>query len=627
MRIRSPSRSALLAAVVAAGFALLVGACAPIAPAASLPSSPSPSAASTIGPTASPAASADTGAEVLSQDVGDAMRDPSMRRLASVGEAFDLAIDHELGLDTAPGPEPRRWLIERRSAIAAATLDDARIDYSELGPTAVLARPIAARGPVSAPYVASGGMAWIGAIIGAPLALQIGLDRAGETFTPDLEARTSTDAIRNGDLETVATTTMDLNLSVSGSTVIAEADMRQDSTTTNVTNGQVVVTSTYRTFVRAEINACPDANGGVTLKLTIEMTASVGGALGSSSYEMHATAEVQGTVGDDAYLASETSTQNADYTVTPSSGPARTGSGQRTITSTRGAGGTGGTITSANETLGSGTMSAQESSRWQNAVQLTSVLASANGLAKAQSVWRSGKCVTIEASENSRKVRPREHISFTAQPKHAIEGNLLDKPVEARFTGLASLSPIGVRQMPLASFDFVAGPRERDRGTVMLESTSNRGIGRLDVTFEVAANFEIDAPSGSGRITGKKCGGIDGLWEAAGTYHSTLGGGITDGEQAWAITVDETSMMATYTYVVHQTMKIAGITVFVEGDAAGTASVSVDDDGVLTMHLTETRRAYRSWTSAGGEGSSVPWSPPEPLSEGELEWQPGATCP
>jgi hypothetical protein len=223
-------------------------------------------------------------------------------------------------------------------------------------------------------------------------------------------------------------------------------------------------------------------------------------------------------------------------------------------------------------------------------------------------------------------VSAREQITFTAQPKHAIEGNLLDKPIEAQFSGIASLTPIGTRQMPLASFDFVAGPRAGDRGTASLKSTSNRGIGMLDITFEVAPGWTIDSPTIGGRITGTKCGGIDGDWEAIGDYHHALGGPMTDGDQEWSITVDESTMTAAYHYQVVQTMKVAGITVYVTGGAVGTATVTLDDQGRVIMHLTERDRAYVSWTSVGGEGSSVPWTPPEPLSDGDLVWDPGADC-
>ena len=61
------------------------------------------------------------------------------------------------------------------------------------------------------------------------------------------------------------------------------------------------------------------------------------------------------------------------------------------------------------------------------------------------------------------------------------------RPVEAKFGGVKSIDPVNKKQKAPATFKFIAGPKDGDRGNVTFESVSNRGVGRVTVTFAVAA--------------------------------------------------------------------------------------------------------------------------------------------
>jgi hypothetical protein len=250
-------------------------------------------------------------------------------------------------------------------------------------------------------------------------------------------------------------------------------------------------------------------------------------------------------------------------------------------------------------------------------------------LKTAQKAWRGGKCVRIEATERSRKVRPSEVVPFTAQPWHKIDRSRLDKPVVASFAGQLSVTPVDTPVDAPASFTFTAARTEKI-GRIELTSTSNRGIGKLSLQFEVeyqgwSVNGSFtNAVGATGTMRGKKCGDDPmGLWKAAGTY-SFMG---FDGRQAWRIDITDSSIpfdveiwTGTYTYTdrsegpygVHQ-----------EYEATGTVRLVIDEtSGDVTMTLKEKTRRQRAWTDNGGKGwSKAKLNPPR-----DVVWTNDAQC-
>ena len=137
-------------------------------------------------------------------------------------------------------------------------------------------------------------------------------------------------------------------------------------------------------------------------------------------------------------------------------------------------------------------MDPAESTRWGNFVQMTSMMASSRAFRDAQEAWRGGKCVEVESSERSRDVEADDTVRFEAWPVHAIEGGRLAKPVVATLAGSVSILPEGTKQDAPAPLTYISGPEVGEHGTVTMMSTSNRGIGKLDVTFTVAVAVVLE---------------------------------------------------------------------------------------------------------------------------------------
>ena len=130
-------------------------------------------------------------------------------------------------------------------------------------------------------------------------------------------------------------------------------------------------------------------------------------------------------------------------------------------------------------------------------------------------------------------------------------------------------------------------------------------------------DWSNDEPIPGGKHSGEHCGGIDGEWVLTSTYE-LLGG---KGSQMWVIQIDPDTLTGTFIYSDMQTNEQAGVKVELTGEASGTAKVSFDDAGVVTMRLQETEHRAEA-KAPGGTGYSIGAD----LASYEHVWQVGADC-
>ena len=472
---------------------------------------------------------------------------------------------------------------------------------------------------------------WIGAGAGGMGLVESGvrLVTSGQTPAPS-EPRTYTDTRTEGDTRLTTTTNVRMSLAVSGSHLVGDIDITEDTSATSVSTGAATGRSQSRNHVHVEADVCPDASGGITVTITSDMSSS-GDAGGGGAFDLSSTVTGHATVNDAAYLASEERTIDTSMTGTDASGTTRSGHATSTISSSYGANGQGSTTTGTTFTV-DGDYTPREAGANMGIGSLMASRVLTTALERAQEAWRSGTCVEIRATESSRDVPPRATIPFTARPRHRIEGVDLSKPVVASFSGERSVAPVDVPVPAPAEFTFTAGTLDGRHGTVTMTSTSNRGIGTLAITFTVKVEgWTIEGTftnqvGASGTVRGKKCGSsLGGAWKVVGTY--TFQG--FDGRQTWKIDLNPLAGLSPagdpvyagdYTYV-DQSKGPYGVTQ--RTDVTGTIEATEADDGTVTMKLTETTRKQRAKAPGGGWG----YGPEVPLQVvGDLVWTPGATC-
>ena len=124
-------------------------------------------------------------------------------------------------------------------------------------------------------------------------------------------------------------------------------------------------------------------------------------------------------------------------------------------------------------------------------------LAATSAAPQFEKAWRSGLCIAVLVSPDGGEFDKDSVTTVTAKVKHKIEGNELDKPVEATLEGVKSIDPAGAKQKAPATFRYTAGPKDGDRGTVLFKSVSNRGIGQVSKTFTVAGGWTISSVGSS----------------------------------------------------------------------------------------------------------------------------------
>jgi hypothetical protein len=127
---------------------------------------------------------------------------------------------------------------------------------------------------------------------------------------------------------------------------------------------------------------------------------------------------------------------------------------------------------------------------------------------QAERFWRSGKCIDLKPSDDTRKVQPNERIDLTVKATGKFDHQEIAKPITAKFSGVKSLDPTGTPVDEPAKFTFTAGPNKDDQGTIDLDQTSKRGIGKRQIVFTV------DAPTFQAKIDA--------------TVHQDLAGNVYD---------------------------------------------------------------------------------------------------
>ena len=239
-----------------------------------------------------------------------------------------------------------------------------------------------------------------------------------------------------------------------------------------------------------DLDACPDtggiAAGNYRLAWTEEMTRN-GSSSAGSAFSIAAPFRI--VVGDDAHILRIETTQTASR---GAHGPGSPG-GPPPDPFDWGATATVAVTYARDGTRTADYEGATTSSNQATQQQLVGVLAGSamvdlfllDMARKAEEFWRSGKCVELTATEQSRQVTPAEVVEFDVTSAGRFDGQAIAAPIVATLQGPRSVSPDGQRQDPPAHVTFTAGDQPDDRGTVTVEQTSKRGIGRTMLDFTV----------------------------------------------------------------------------------------------------------------------------------------------
>jgi hypothetical protein len=289
------------------------------------------------------------------------------------------------------------------------------------------------------------------------------------------------------------TTTVTVNATVTGSKLSVDLTFKTKGQVVDSATGAILYSIDSTASGHVDVDFCPDAGGHAPahVKLTSNESYSQGGG-GGKGISKDMSADVGITVGNDAHIVKvEGSAQGSEES--QGGVPAAGGGGGDLPVSTRTSSdniandGNGNRLPGVPRDIkigGENTTVDEQVKMWgsTNLFMETTVTAAAK---EAEKLWRSGKCVELIVDPEGGDVEADEIKDVTATLKHKIEGNDLDKPVEATLTGVKTVEPAGEKQPAPATVTYTAGSEDGDIGKIAFKSVSNRGIAEKTVTFTV----------------------------------------------------------------------------------------------------------------------------------------------
>jgi hypothetical protein len=291
--------------------------------------------------------------------------------------------------------------------------------------------------------------------------------------------RTTTGLADDGSERTTATT---FNIVTSG----------HDSTVTVTTTMSTEVTTgaggtTESATVVGQIDVCPDPGGLSRGDIVIVLDGAVGE---SSTYHANSNQHFDFVVNDDAHAINTLEDSVFEYRAT--------GAREADVRAHADAESPG---ESGSITIGNYVIDYTDGSPESMAMVERNLLTFAHSTAalvrpEAESKWRKGTCIEVEADPASDRVDPNAQLNVTATPKHKFDMSNVDATVVATLMGVKSLDKAGQRVPAPATYHYVAGSAFKDQGVIKLKSTSKRGIGEATATITVKCDESMPCPEG-----------------------------------------------------------------------------------------------------------------------------------
>ncbi|MEO6349301.1 MAG: hypothetical protein ABIP53_01495 [Candidatus Limnocylindrales bacterium] len=600
-------------------LAMLIGACgstpSPGEQSTPVTSAPSPSnAIASSGPNATDSVSVGpiTGQPVTLDTDGD------LSLALSASEDADRARAREqsgFAREVGPGWDVLSEAADEATDAAAQSMAvEFAIDIPGARRNALFASVVAPDHVVSAqPASSAAALALLGAALAASQALGLG-------SLPDATVSESTTTTAG---DSVATVTVNGTgtATVTGSRVVAEFSFDLAGTVSSIATG-ATVHMTGSATAHIEIDGCPDANGSSKGKVNLSSSENVASGAG---WTRDITGDFDITVDDDANISRLTVDAQAQESVEPSTEEPGDGDppthGHELGIGTHVEYSAGPGFSGMSHDAGALGLAITHEENAQSvdiaplfASALYSVVIGAHILGQAaERFWRDGKCIEVILDSRGGDVDANSTTTVIAKVKQRIEGNELNKPVEATLAGVKTIDPQGQKKPAPATFIYTAGAQPEEKGDIEFKSVSNRGIGKKSITFTVKSKgWTTTATDPLGSTTGTKCDGLGGDWVIEGQQ---LVGPLTVKIKV-VVSIDETTLQGTFDFHKDQT----GVGTLTTHQSNGSARIVLNEDGSVTMTLDPAKITFVATTQFGSvtttvQGDKLTW--PWTLATGE----------
>lgn len=260
--------------------------------------------------------------------------------------------------------------------------------------------------------------------------------------------------------------------------------------------------------MKIKMDACPDADGKVTVDIEVDSQMSVSGKPGTGGH-VQTKFKYERFLDDDAHLidtgdggASNLRVRMGGYENFESQ------SVDLTVGHERG----GNPIFEHHDEHGFSIFKPDEVKRTQELLQATELLQTLmaevmlrGGLGSGGSPWESGRCIDLKATSSPAKrkgIRPSTAFDLEAIPRAKDGGATVGGTVTATLNGGSSLQPASGKVKADAKYGYTGPEKKDEAANVAFESRSKRGVGRATLEFDTKTLRAYHMEGGAGDFHG-----------------------------------------------------------------------------------------------------------------------------
>ncbi len=236
-----------------------------------------------------------------------------------------------------------------------------------------------------------------------------------------------------------------------------------------------------------KMDACPDADGRVTVEIEVDSQMSVSGKPGTGGH-VKSQFKYERYLNDDARMIN-TEDGVASKLHIKMGGYENFEVQSADLTFGHERGGERSTVWHDSNTIFQTNEMERTSKLLQDAEQMHTLMAEdlLQGSASRKSPWESGRCIDLRATSSPAKrtgLKPSVNFDLEAKPRAKSDGAPAGGTVTATLSGGSSLQPSGEKVKADAKYAYV-GPEEKEKtASVAFEARSKRGVGRATLDFD-----------------------------------------------------------------------------------------------------------------------------------------------
>lgn len=288
------------------------------------------------------------------------------------------------------------------------------------------------------------------------------------------------------------------------------------NSTTKTLNG---IDGTIDTDVN--LTPCPDPDGKVSVKATIDVGLYVAGSREGGRSELDITVDAQ--VNDDAVVTSSDLNYRFQMSDTRADGKGVFLDASESIRLTGRedmATATASVIKEANVNRTGGDITRAQAQSYYALMFKMAIIMQEGLLYQAKDAWESGRCVDLQVTTDPATrtgLAPSAPVEVTATPTSKIDGTPTGGTITAEVTGGTSITPTGKTGAP-AAFAYIA-PGEKDKAaTITLEARSKRGVAKATIDFDTKAKGWVASGGGGGLVVTGQVSSLTEPFSLTGTF-------------------------------------------------------------------------------------------------------------